>query len=1088
MHKRSIRALALVLAALLTLPPAASASWALGTEIHTGTVHLAEGVDYTRQHLWSATYADLRTERYLEYTPNDLVQPVVAYGDTILSKNTLSALAQGLEEDGKRVLGGINGDYFVVATGSPLGMVITDGILRSSSSYHYALGFDADGNAFIGQPQVSITATFGGHTLIVADLNKTRSNTGGYVLYTSDYSTTTQHTASGVDVILMPSSEKLGQSVRVDLDVNDVPSSLPEEPDPEADANPGAGTETGTGSNPTAGSATGVPPESTGSPSGDSITDSEDVDPEDLIQDDPSADPPMEEVVDTLVYTDTPIIGGRIACTVVDVLHSSASIEIPEGCLVLSVNDQSNAWLVEQLAALQAGDCVDIDITCADSRWKTAVTAIGGLYKMVTQGVVETGLSTSQDPRTAVGIKADGTVVFYTVDGRQSSYSVGAGMDQAAARLVELGCVEAICLDGGGSTTLGASLPGDDSFSVQNRPSDGSERAVSSALFLVADQAASGPAQTLILSPGDAIMLSGSTLNISAYSVDALGQAVFSYNPNWVFFSLPPNAGSVSNGILTAGPTSGTYPLTAVAGGLTGTAVITVVSSPDQINLYDEATGFPLSSVVLSPGQSLELSAAAVYRNLPLICADENFTWTVSEGLGTIDGDGTLTAGTAYATGSLSVTAGETTTTIPLTVTGHIYTVEDFEGPADHVSTSDTASLTVENRSSYVRFGRQSADLTYLMGESDYAGIGISLPVQAGEHYLSLWVYGDGSGNTLSVTTGKSDGTTEELPLCLLEFNGWTQITVALPEHTCQLLAVNILPTGLPRQGTIWLDQITSSNQYTRDRIIPTVELALTETTLTAALQDDMGETFADGQVSVSMDGVQLPFTLTDNLITAVLPEPDGLAHRVTVTATDASGNIGKASADIAPTAQRELPFADIEGHWAREYITYLYDQKLSTGVAVGEELRFHPADAITRGEFAVIVTRWLGLDAAQYSHVELPFTDADSIPAWAMDSIKAMYALGFMQGSSTDTGTYINFHSSLTRAEGVTLLGRIQAKGHVSAPLMFHDSADIPSWAAEYVSTMVAQGVVNGVGNNMVAPHATLTRGEVAKILYALR
>lgn len=86
MRKKLARATALLLAAVLTAGPAASASQALGTEIHYSKTQLAEGVEYTRQYLWSATYSDLRTERYLEYSPNELVQPAVAYGDTVLDQ------------------------------------------------------------------------------------------------------------------------------------------------------------------------------------------------------------------------------------------------------------------------------------------------------------------------------------------------------------------------------------------------------------------------------------------------------------------------------------------------------------------------------------------------------------------------------------------------------------------------------------------------------------------------------------------------------------------------------------------------------------------------------------------------------------------------------------------------------------------------------------------------------------------------------------------------------------------------------------------------------------------------------------------
>lgn len=595
MKKLPKRAAAWALALLLAAGPAASASQALGTEIHLGKSHLAEGVDYTRQYLWSATYSDLRTERYLEYTPNELVQPAVAYGDTVLSKSTLSSLAQALENAGKRVLGGINGDYFVLATGAPLGLVVTDGVLRSSSSYHYALGFDADGNAFIGKPELSITATFGGSTYAVSGgLNKVRTD-NNYVLYTDDFAATTNHTKPGIDVILTPSAEKLDQTVHVDLEVEDVPES--EDPD---------------------------------SGEIDPITGSADLDEEDVTQGGGTAG----QVKGTLVYTDEPAIGARMSCTVTAVLQSTGSIAIPAGSLVLSISSDSSEWLVSQLSSLQVGDTVDIDITSPDERWASAVTAVGAFYKMVTGGVVESGLDTTQAPRTAVGVRADGSTVFYTVDGRQSGYSVGASIEQVAQRLVELGCVEAVCMDGGGSTTFGAALPGGESFSVLNRPSDGSQRAVTNALFLVADQAAPDRAESLALSPSDAILLAGSRLELAAAGVDVLGQAVTRYDADEVDYDLPRQAGSVAEGVLTAGIQAGTYTLEAEADKLTGSALITVVSTPDKITVRNEATGAALSSLALEPGETLDLTASAVYRNLSLTCQDESFTWSVSEGLG----------------------------------------------------------------------------------------------------------------------------------------------------------------------------------------------------------------------------------------------------------------------------------------------------------------------------------------------------------------------------------------------------------------------------------------------------------------------
>ena len=74
--------------------PMASASVALGDELHSGTVELAPGSELIRQVFWSNSKSDLRTERYITYTPGQGVYPVVVYGDKLLSKQTLSTMAQ----------------------------------------------------------------------------------------------------------------------------------------------------------------------------------------------------------------------------------------------------------------------------------------------------------------------------------------------------------------------------------------------------------------------------------------------------------------------------------------------------------------------------------------------------------------------------------------------------------------------------------------------------------------------------------------------------------------------------------------------------------------------------------------------------------------------------------------------------------------------------------------------------------------------------------------------------------------------------------------------------------------------------------
>jgi hypothetical protein len=78
-----------------------------------------------------------------------------------------------------------------------------------------------------------------------------------------------------------------------------------------------------------------------------------------------------------------------------------------------------------------------------------------------------------------VGVTDAGQLLLVVVDGRQSGYSAGMTLRELADLMVSLGAREAVNLDGGGSSEM--FLNG----LVANRPSDGAERLVSSALVVL---------------------------------------------------------------------------------------------------------------------------------------------------------------------------------------------------------------------------------------------------------------------------------------------------------------------------------------------------------------------------------------------------------------------------------------------------------------------------------------------------------------------------------------------------------------------------------------------------------------------------
>lgn len=1037
MRHWNTRFLAAGLCLSLLLGQTALASDALGHDLHSGNTLLSEGTVATRGYLWSDTYNDLRTERYVTYTPNELVNPTVAFGANILERETLSHMAQTLEESGKRVVGGTNGDFYVLSTGQPLGLVVTDGIVRSSSSYHSAIGFRSDGTAFVGTPNLYISATMGEDRLTVfGGINKVRqirtAEGGGLSLLTPDFGANTQNLAPGVDVFLrvVTTEEELGEV---------------------------------------------VPAEETG-------------------------------LYRELTLSDMPKIGGRVKCVVDYVSEAVGANPIPEDGFVLTMNGKDDEGTLNMLRALQPGDEVNIDITSEDPRWEEATEALGAMYRLLDNGTVGEGLSKERTARTAIGIKPDGTVIFYTIDGRQPGHSIGATCEQVARRLLELGCVEAVGLDGGGSTTLGLTTPAQETMSVVNRPSDGAERKNSTAIFLTTDLAATGEPMGLQVEPGDAILLSGTALPLEAYQVDT-GYRLMGLAQNVEYTAS--GGGEIVDDTFLAGPESGYVTISALQGELKGEASLTIIRTPDEILVTNEETGSTVGILALEPGESVPLQAASAWRKLNIRSQDSCYTWGCDEAVGTVTADGYFTAGDKTAQGNLYVTAGDTSVIIPVSVTGHILPLNDLEGEEAPWTGGEGTQTLLETDLAHVRTGYQSLRVDYEGNEWGMATLDMETRLAYGEKFLGLWVYGDGSGNGLTALFRNGEETTEA-PAGSLDFTGWKHILIPIPEG-CDVLEALRFDVGEIPNGTVWLDQLTTSNENMVDTMAPVIRLKREGRTLTATVSDNVDKSFAAPAVALSYDGATLSGTWDreKGTLTALLPLPEEPeeqtetpaegeteqaitpepqpSHRISVTALDVSGNLGRASLDIPGDALVE--FEDLTDHWAASYVSYLYEQGITNGVAADEGLYYLPNNTITRAELFTMVARWMGLDLTEYESVVLPFTDAGEIPEWAVPALKAMYAKGIAQGSLDYGVLYAHPNAGVSRGEVMTILGRTQPRGWPEAELdAFTDASEVPEWAECYVRSLVGQGIINGYEDSTLRPTVPMLRGEVAKVLTALR
>lgn len=163
-------------------------------------------------------------------------------------------------------------------------------------------------------------------------------------------------------------------------------------------------------------------------------------------------------------------MGQTVVVRLTGARHDAGGTAIPRDGLVLSGRGAGGRTLADLWQRASSGAVARRVLLRSESD-PAAVESLGGAPVLVRHGrrwVASTGPNfvTGRHPRTAVGWTARGDVLLVTVDGRQQGWSEGMSLPELADLMIGLGAVEAMNLDGGGSTTFV------DRGTVDNRPSD----------------------------------------------------------------------------------------------------------------------------------------------------------------------------------------------------------------------------------------------------------------------------------------------------------------------------------------------------------------------------------------------------------------------------------------------------------------------------------------------------------------------------------------------------------------------------------------------------------------------------------------
>ena len=141
-------------------------------------------------------------------------------------------------------------------------------------------------------------------------------------------------------------------------------------------------------------------------------------------------------------------------------------------------------------------------------------------------GIPTTNYYSDRASRTAVGITATGRVVFMVLDGRQEPWSCGGSMIEIAQIMKLAGCVTAINMDGGGSTTFVARKAGDEELSLVNRPSDGVQRSVSTSMMMVSTAPSSKTFDRALVESNYNFMTVGAEVSVTSTGLSATNNIV----------------------------------------------------------------------------------------------------------------------------------------------------------------------------------------------------------------------------------------------------------------------------------------------------------------------------------------------------------------------------------------------------------------------------------------------------------------------------------------------------------------------------------------------------------------------------------
>ncbi|WP_156290571.1 phosphodiester glycosidase family protein [Oceanobacillus salinisoli] len=443
--------------------------------------------------------------------------------------------------------------------------------------------------------------------------------------------------------------------------------------------------------------------------------------------------------------------------------------------------------------------------------------AIGGNVILVDKGQVPANIDDSTTaPRSAVGFSEDGeTMILAVVDGRQLD-SRGMTYKEMAELMKEYGAYQALNIDGGGSSTMVARMPGEADAEVVNAPSDGSERYVPNGIGVFAESGSgeleSFAVDTVVAAQNSERVFPGLSRSFAGLGHDENYAPVEVEGIKWE--ALPADVGNFDEKGVFYAKKSGSAVAQAQIQSSKGTKEITVLGELDRIETSHSYLGLEMGkngSFTVFGYDKEGFSAPIEARDMELeyddsvIDVDTNSDGTFSV-VPEQDGKSTV----------ISITVMDKTVQLPVTIGLEKVVISDFEDAGEWRFSSARGSGSLGTAEGLEGNGLHVAfDFTQSTGTRTANAHPVSSLTLPGEpKKIGLSVKGSGKGEWMSFTLRDAAGSYYYLYGPYVTWTGWEEIEMEIPngvQYPLELRTIGAIETSKDDQytGELVYDNLT---------------------------------------------------------------------------------------------------------------------------------------------------------------------------------------------------------------------------------------------------------------------------------------